>query len=195
MSGFQRRGFGGRKKKAPAEPASPDAARQKAIGLLARRDFGSKELKGRLSRAGYESGAAATAVEDLQDERLVDDARYVEHAVAARIARGQGPVRIALELKRVGIAPDLIEQAVDSRSPDWGSRAADLRRRRFGRGVPEDAKERTRQVRFLLYRGFTSAHVREALGRAADDLLEDDLSDAALDGAEAELDDDAPDPR
>jgi regulatory protein len=180
MSGFQRRGFGGRKKKPPEEPANPDAARQKAIGLLARRDFGSKELKGRLARAGYEAGAAESAVEDLQDERLVDDARYVEHAVASRAARGQGPVRITLELKRLGIAPDLVTQAVDPRSAEWGERAANLRRRRFGAAPPEDAKERTRQVRFLLYRGFTSAHVREALGRAADDLADGDLDDAEL---------------
>lgn len=187
MAGFQRRGFGGRKKKPPAEPANPDAARQKAIGLLARRDFGSKELKGRLARDGYESGAAEAAVEDLQDERLVDDTRYVEHAVASRAARGQGPVRIGLELKRLGIAPDLIAQALDPRSPEWGERAADLRRRRFGAAPPEDAKERTRQVRFLLYRGFTSAHVRDALGRAAEDLADEDLDDASLslDGDEA----------
>ncbi len=189
MSGFQRRGFGGRKKKPPVDPANPEAARQKAIGLLARRDFGSKELKGRLARAGYESEAAQSAVEDLQDERLVDDARYVDHAVASRIARGQGPVRITLELKRLGIAPDLVERAVDARSPDWDVRAADLRRRRFGAAPPEDAAERTRQVRFLLYRGFTSAHVRAAFGRAAADLEDlDDLDGAALGDASEDAD-------
>lgn len=187
MSGFQRRGFGGRKKKPPVDPANPEAARQKAIGLLARRDFGSKELKGRLARAGYESEAAQSAVEDLQDERLVDDARYVDHAVASRVARGQGPVRITLELKRLGIAPDLVERAVEPRSSDWEVRASDLRRRRFGAAPPDDPKERTRQVRFLLYRGFTSAHVRAAFGRAAADLEDlDALDDETLlgDGAE-----------
>jgi regulatory protein len=176
MAGFQRRGFGRGRKKPPADPASPDAARQKAIGLLARRDFGSKELKGRLAQAGYEAGAASAAVEDLQDERLVDDARYAEAAVASRVARGQGPVRIALELRRLGVPPDLVEQAVDAKSPEWTARAGELRRRRFGTAVPTDAKERTKQVRFLLYRGFSSEQVRGALGRAAADLSDDDLA-------------------
>jgi regulatory protein len=176
VAGFQRRGFGrGRKQSAPADPASPDAARQKAVGLRARRDFGSKELKGRLAEAGYETGAAEAAVTDLEDERLVNDERYVESAVAARIARGQGPVRIAMDLKRLGLAKDLVEQAVDARSPEWAERADELRRRRFGAAPPADPRERTRQVRFLLYRGFSSEHVRAALGRAAADLTDEDL--------------------
>jgi regulatory protein len=182
MAGFQRRGFGGRKKAPPQNPTDPDAARQKAIGLLARRDFASRDLKGRLAQAGYERAAAEEAVSDLQDERLVDDARYAESAVASRAARGQGPVRIALELRRQGVPPELVESAVDAGSPEWAARADELRRRRFGRGAPSDPKERTRQVRFLLYRGFTSEHVRKALGRAAADLTDDDLSDGDLDG-------------
>lgn len=176
MAGFQRRGFGrGRTQSAPADPASPAAARQKAIGLLARRDFGSKELQGRLAQAGYETVAAAAAVTDLEDERLVNDERYVESAVATRAARGQGPVRIAMDLKRLGLAKDLVERAVDARSPEWAERAAELRLRRFGAAPPGDPKERTRQVRFLLYRGFSSDHVRAALGRAAADLADEDL--------------------
>jgi regulatory protein len=184
VTGWQRRGRG--QKRPPAEPASPDAARQKAIGLLARRDFGSKELKGRLARAGYEAGAADAAVTDLEDERLVNDARYVESAVATRIARGQGPVRIALDLKRLGLAKDLVDQAVDARSREWAERAADLRRRRFGAAPPADPKERTRQVRFLLYRGYSSDHVRAALGRAAADLADEDLdvADEDLDASD-----------
>lgn len=175
-----RRGFGRGRRKPPTEPDNPEAARQKAIGLLARRDFGSRELKGRLADAGYEREAAEAAVTDLEDERLVDDARYVESAVATRVARGQGPIRIALELKRVGIAPALVDEAVDAKSPEWVARATELRRRRFGHEVPVDPKERTRQVRLLLYRGFTMDQVRAAFGRAA---LED-LEGEGLDGGD-----------
>ena len=189
--GRGRRGFGRGRRKPPAEPESPDAARQKAIGLLARRDFGARELKGRLSDAGYERAAAEVAVADLQEERLVDDVRYVESAVASRTARGQGPIRIALELKRVGIAPTLVDEAVDAKSPDWGDRAAELRKRRFGREVPKDPKERTRQIRFLLYRGFSMDHVRGALGRAALDDLDglDDLGGGDPDAPDGDLSD------
>ena len=179
-----RRFGGGARSRTVEEPTSVAAARTRAVGMLSRRDYPSRALKGRLSQAGFETEAAEEAVAGLEDERLVDDERYVESAVASRSSRGQGPVRIAAELRQSGVAASLIAAAVDARDPRWGETASALRRRRFGAGAPADAKERNRQVRFLLYRGFTGDHVRSALGRAGTD-LEDDLE------AGAGLDEDA----
>ncbi len=167
------RRFGGRARPLE-EPTSVAAARTRAVGMLSRRDYPSRALKGRLSQAGFETAAAEEAVAGLEDERLVNDERYVEAAVASRSSRGQGPVRIAAELRQSGVAAALIAAAVDGKDPRWAQAAAALRRRRFGAGAPDDAKERNRQVRFLLYRGFTGDHIRSALGRAGTE-LEDDL--------------------
>jgi regulatory protein len=150
--------------------------------MLARRDYPAKLLKSRLTDSGYAPEAAEAAVTTLEDERLVNDLRYVESAVAGRTARGQGPIRIALELRRQGVAVELVTAAVDSRSPYWAERAAELRRRRFGAAAPADARERARQVRFLLQRGFTGEHVRHALGAGLDADLELDLDEADLHG-------------
>jgi len=96
-------------------------------------------IPARLSRqpaeAGFEPATAALAVEALADERLMDESRYVEQAVASRTARGQGPQRIMLELARLGVDPTLIASAVDAHAPAWADLAADLRRRRFGSAV------------------------------------------------------------
>ena len=164
---------------APEDPASPSGARAQAIRMLARRDHAKRELLGRLTERGYAAEAAAAAVEVLEDERLVNDERYVEAAVTSRMARGQGPRRITLELTRLGVGPELIAQAVDARSSDWTRRAVELKKRRFGAAAPADQRERSRQVRFLLYRGYTLEHVRAALGR---DALE--AADVDLDAAE-----------
>jgi regulatory protein len=171
-----RRGFGARAR-APADPASVSGARSRAIGVLARRDLPRKALKGRLTEVGYGEETAETAVAELEDELLVNDARYVESAVAARISRGQGPIRILMELRRLGVAPELLNPAVDSRSPEWVERATALRRRRFGGQPPGNPKESTRQARFLLYRGFTGEQVRRALGRAAAEIEDLELTD------------------
>ena len=175
-----RRGFG-RARRPPDDPDSKEAARGRAIGLLSRRDLPAGALRGRLADAGFASGAADEAVDELIDERLVNDARYVEAAVASRTARGQGPVRIAMELKRLGVAADLVSGAVDARHPDWLERAADLRRRRFGAAPPTDARERARQARFLLYRGFTGEHLRAAFGAA---VPEEEFDLEALEGSD-----------
>ena len=171
----------GRGRRPPEAPDSAAAARGRAIGLLARRDYPRDLLKDRLTESGFEPGAAEAAVCALEDERLVNDARYVENALAIRTARGQGPIRIALELRRLGVARELVAGAVDARAPEWGQRAAALRRRRFGAAVPADRSERARQVRFLLQRGFTGAQVRHALGSGGQEmelLLEDERADA-----------------
>jgi regulatory protein len=177
------RGFG-RARQPPEDPASAEAARGRAIGLLSRRDYPRRALKERLADSGFAEEAAESAVATLEDERLVNDERFVESAVAGRTARGHGPIRIALELRRQGVAAALVAAAVDAKSPLWAERARELRRRRFGAALPRDPRERTRQVRFLLQRGFTGEHVRHALdGRLGEDPDLDDLSvEAAVDG-------------
>jgi regulatory protein len=176
------RGFG-RARKPPEDPASAEAARGRAIGMLSRRDYPRRALKARLADSGFVEAAAESAVAALEDERLVSDERYVESAVAGRTARGQGPIRIAFELRRQGVAAALVAAAVDARAPEWSERARELRRRRFGVEPARDAKERARQVRFLIQRGFTGDHIRHALeARDGDDL---DLDEAGL-GAGAE---------
>jgi regulatory protein len=153
--------------------------------LLARRDYPSKLLRERLSEAGFEEAAAESAVADLEDARYVNDERYVEAAIAGRIARGQGPIRIALELHRQRCAKELVESLLSRDDPEWNERASALRLRRFGPAEPADARERQRQIRFLLQRGFTSAQVRAALADAAGG-VEMDLDDEPID-----LEDDA----
>jgi regulatory protein len=150
--------------------------------MLARRDYPAKLLKSRLTESGYAPEAADAAVSTLEDERLVNDLRYVEAAVAGRTSRGQGPIRIALELRRQGVAAELVAAALDGRSPHWAERAAELRRRRFGAAAPADGRERSRQVRFLLQRGFSGEHVRHALGAGLEEDLEVDLQSAELHG-------------
>jgi regulatory protein len=178
--GGWRGGFRRRAPKPPEDPASGEAARGKAMRLLARRDYPSKLLRSRLGEAGFEAGAVEEAVTDLEDQRYVNDERYVESAVAGRAARGQGPIRIALELIRQGCPKELVEAYVVRDDPHWSDSAIALRQRRFGRGAPGQAKERARQVRFLLQRGFSSAHVRAALAAAGDD-VDMDLGDDSVD--------------
>ena len=66
---------------------------------------------------------------------------------------------------------------IDARSPDWTRRALELKQRRFGRAAPKNQRERSRQVRFLLYRGYTLEHVRAALGGRGADLEDVDLEE------------------
>jgi len=163
-----RRRLGGRRAPA-AEPGSALAARTRALGLLGRRDYARAALKQRLTEDGFEPGATEAALSALERERLLSDARYAEAAVASRIARGHGPLRIALELRRQGLASGLVKEALAAHDTEWPALAAALRRRRFGPAPAGDAPGRAREARFLLARGFTGRQVSAALGAAGRD--------------------------
>jgi regulatory protein len=138
-------------------------ARLAAVALLARRDFAAGELAARLQQGGYPNDAVAAVIDDLTAGRILDDSRFATQYVAYHADRGQGPRRIALELAKRGVgAPDI--EAALAAGPDWSARAREVRVRRFGLTLPESWAEKAKQGRFLQYRGFSSDHIRSALG-------------------------------
>jgi SOS response regulatory protein OraA/RecX len=58
-----------------------------------------------------------------------------------------------------------------------------LKLRRFGGDLPKSQAERAKQVRLLLYRGFTGEQVRAAMGATVDEVDDLDLDLAALEDA------------
>jgi regulatory protein len=163
MSPFRRRAS----RSTVKQPADPGAARSVAIGLLARRDYASGELRERLQRKGFGSEIVESTLAELVEERALDDTRYAGNYVSYCAARGQGPLRIAAELRALGLPSDLIEVALAA-GPDWRALVADVRNRKFGPEPPADWPEKARQARFLQYRGFSSDHIRLALGADLD---------------------------
>jgi regulatory protein len=151
--------------------------RAAALALVARREHSSGEATAALLRKGYDAAVVAATVADLQQERLLDDARYSEALVRMLTGRGQGPQRVRHALHEAGLSQEAAAAALDT-APDWKLLAAEVRRRKFGANVPKSWPERARQMRFLQYRGFSKDHIASALGSGADD---PDLAEASPD--------------
>jgi regulatory protein len=147
--------------------AEDAAARAAATALLARRDFASQELREKLEAKGFAPAAAAGVIADLTRAGLLNEPRYAQNYVAYHAGRGQGPMRIAAELRRRGLPAELIQTALAS-GPDWAALARTVCRAKFGLQPPTSWNERARQARFLQYRGFSSDHIRAATGAMAE---------------------------
>ncbi len=147
----------------PEHAADPRRVRAAAVEMLARRDFASGELREKLISQGYDAALAAEAVAELAAGGIVNDARFAENFVSYHAERGQGPVRIAADLKSLGLPEATIDAALQS-GPDWRALAREARIRRFGLAEPESWAEKGKQARFLQYRGFSSDHIRAAIG-------------------------------
>ena len=130
---------------------------------MARRDYGSEELRRKLLDKGYDSAIVGPLIERLLADKLLDDRRFLENFVAFRAARGQGPERVCADLCKLGMHGEAVEASIDA-YPDWITQLRRAREKKFGTSLPSNYPDRQRQARFLGYRGFTSAQIRMAMG-------------------------------
>ena len=140
--------------------ADPAAVRAKAMELLARREHSRLELRQKLLQRGYPSELIDPALEQLIEERLLDEGRYAEIYACGRADKGYGPLRIARELRERGIAQDVVQQALATLENDWPRTLRTLHRKRFQALIPVDAAGRLQQTRLFRQHGFTLDQIR-----------------------------------
>ncbi|HJP03501.1 MAG TPA: regulatory protein RecX [Gammaproteobacteria bacterium] len=148
--------------KEPADSAPPP--RNVAMNCLARREHSIAELRTKLAARDYKPEDIETTLKTLAAEGLVSDERFAESFVAARMRKGQGPVRIRMELKKRGVAAETIRLHVNDSALDWHTLAREVRSKKFGTAKPFEFTEKARQMRFLEYRGFTGEQISQAVG-------------------------------
>jgi regulatory protein len=135
------------------------SAKQKALGLLARREHSAREIEQKLVAKGYAKQDAGGAVDSLKSAGHQSDGRYAENLIRARVTAGYGPRYIEAELRSHGIDPRTL--AAELAAHDWNALAANQVRRQYG-ALTRDPKERNRAVQFLARRGFSIDAIRAA---------------------------------
>ena len=134
-------------------------ARHVAMDLLSRREHSCHELSQKLSRRDFSDEDVAHALLSLQQDNLLNDARFAESYVNQRRQKGYGPLRIRQELIQKGIAATLIDDTLQVYQGDWFEIMQEQREKKFGRPIPEDYREKMKQARFLQNRGFSPESV------------------------------------
>ena len=133
--------------------------RQRAIGLLARREHTRVELAHKLSPHGT-SEEIDIVLNELARTGLQSDARFAESYVRSQSAR-LGAARLRQTLRTKGVATELIETGLVD-LPDEMERAREVWTKKFA-AAPADAREWAKQARFLQGRGFSSDVIRKLL--------------------------------
>ena len=141
------------------EALNPADVRYAAMDLLARREHLQRELETKLFKRFGELPDArdviAGEVARLTAENLQSDERYCNAYVVQRSARGYGPERIQAELSQKGADEKLIDGAMQLCEVDWRELAQQVRVKKFGAALPADWPAKSKQLRFLQYRGFS----------------------------------------
>ena len=131
---------------------------------LAKRDRTEMEVRRHLRGREVEPGTIDQALDVLEREGYVDDARYARRfAEDRRRLDAWGAERIEQRLLALGIAPELVEAAVGERPPEAELDAAvALLRRRFPR-PPGDDRARNRALGLLVRRGYDLELAHDAI--------------------------------
>ncbi|MBL8422811.1 MAG: recombination regulator RecX [Candidatus Accumulibacter phosphatis] len=143
--------------------------RERALRLLARRDYARQELSRKLAPHAESAQQLAALLDDLAAGSLLSDQRYAATRISSRGAR-VGDARLAYELRGKGVAEDVVSAALAG-VEDELTRARRVWQRKFAGGAPAagDAAERARQARFLAGRGFSADTIRRVLRGHLDD--------------------------
>tara|TARA_R110002049_G_scaffold296672_1_gene484941 strand:- start:192 stop:701 length:510 start_codon:yes stop_codon:yes gene_type:complete len=169
MAGSQAQHYGD---SAVADPGEVKRLRARLLRLLSRREYSLHELRNRLGAPSRKDGSVAcpVAIEEALDWAvscdLQSDERFAESLIR-RSSQRHGLSRIKLQLKANHIDPQLVERLVDGLHESERHRAFALWENRFG-VLPETDKEKARQFRFLLSRGFKHETVLRILRGAVD---------------------------
>lgn len=139
-----------------ARDREPPTARATALRLLARRDYSRSELSQRLRARGISPDEIAALLDDFERRGYLSDTRYAQALVNQRAGR-LGARAIARDLHGKGISADTAKTALATLKPrDELADATALWARRFG-SPPLDERDKGRQVRFLMARGYSVA--------------------------------------
>lgn len=136
----------------------------RAVAALARRDYSRKGLDRKLGRALKEGETYEMVVEvldRLESAGYLSDERFAETRVRVR-SRTLGNARIRRELRQSGVASEHVDAAMESIEEPEEIRAYRIWQRRFDE-IPKDRKERDRQIRFLMYRGFSMGAISRVI--------------------------------
>jgi regulatory protein len=130
--------------------------RDRALGLLARREHSCYELKRKLLTKGFSRAEIEAVLVALIEEGLQSDERYTESYVRNRVNMGFGPRRISLELHQRGIATSMINQYLTQDDEFWWAALSSLWQRKYH---TKPAQDYGKQARFLVQRGFETQQV------------------------------------
>ena len=133
----------------------------RALRYLSMREHSRLELGRKLARYAEEGDDVNALLDFLEKNNLLSQERFCESLLNRRSARF-GNNRIMAELQNHGVNGEALAGLKAGLADSEATRASEVWRRKFG-AVAADAAERSKQMRFLLQRGFSQRAARIAM--------------------------------
>ena len=148
-------------------PAPRLSLKARALRYLSLREHSRLELGRKLSRYAEEGDDVDALLDFLEKNNWLSQERFAESLIHRKAGR-YGNSRVLAELQNHGVQGEALAELKSGLAESETARACEVWRRKFGK-VALDAAERSKQMRFLLQRGFSQRAVRVAMQGAVDD--------------------------
>lgn len=125
-----------------------------------------QEIRDRLRQKNLSAGDVDRTVQYFKELELVNDREFARQWISSRLRKPLGPHRIRLELRRKGIAEELIETELPaqlSTCPEIDTIKELINRREHRYENLEPVKRRRRLMDFLQRRGFSLPQIIKAM--------------------------------
>jgi regulatory protein len=148
-------------------PAQTPSLKARALRYLSTREHSRLELGRKLARYAEEGDDVEALLDFLEKNNWLSQERFAESLIHRRATR-YGNSRVVAELQNHGVGGEALAELKSELAETETARAKEVWRRKFDR-VAADAAERSKQMRFLLQRGFSQRAARAAMQGSADD--------------------------
>jgi regulatory protein len=148
----------------------PPSLKARALRYLSTREHSRLELGRKLARHAEEGDDIEALLDFLEKNNWLSQERFAESLIHRRAAR-YGNSRVMAELQNHGVVGEALAELKSGLADTEIARAQEVWRRKFDR-IAADAAERSKQMRFMLQRGFSQRAARAAMQGSADDDLE-----------------------
>ena len=138
------------------------------MGILSRREHSRIELRTKLLAKEFSVEQVDNVLDVLAHEGLQNDQRFAESYIRFRSRRGFGLRRLLQELEQRGVSASIANQAAAGSDVDFYQVAEAACKKKFSRKAAT-ILEKSKQVRFMQYRGFYNEEVNQAISMLSDD--------------------------
>ncbi|HVV68369.1 MAG TPA: regulatory protein RecX [Gammaproteobacteria bacterium] len=143
-----------------SKPADIEKVRACALRLLARREHSRTELVQKLLLRHFSEDLIHAVIDSMLAKGWQSDLRFAKAYVEQQIQRGYGALKIEIELKKRGIAKELIVLVLPSDNAFWQQQLRKLWNNKFKETNKTRPVTQAQQIRFLQSRGFSWQQIK-----------------------------------
>ncbi len=137
-----------------------EIAQNKAMSYISKYQKTEKELRDYLIKKGFDEEIVLKVIKKLKEYNLVDDMSYAKNYIKSK-SKKSGRRKLSFELKKRGIADDMVEENIEEYSNDSENILPLCEK--YLKNKPRDYKTKQKAYRFLASRGFIGEDIMRAL--------------------------------